>query len=69
VFPQLLAQVTRHFGAWSVYAGSENITGFHQHDAIRGASNPFGTNFDAAGLWGPVMGRNVYAGVRFTLNG
>jgi len=68
IYPQLLAQVTRHFQAWSLYVGSENITGFYQHHAIRGAANPFGTNFDAAGLWGPVMGRNVYAGVRFALN-
>ncbi len=68
VFPQLLAQITRNFTQWSVYVGSENITNFSQHHAIRGANDPFGSDFDAAGLWGPVMGRNVYAGVKFTLN-
>ncbi len=67
VFPQLMAQVTRNFERWAVYLGSENITNFHQHDAIRGASNPFGSNFDAAGLWGPVMSRNIYAGFRFSM--
>jgi outer membrane receptor for ferrienterochelin and colicins len=67
VFPQVLAQVSRRFERWTVYAGTENLTGFHQHDAIRGASNPFGPDFDAAGLWGPVMGRNVYAGFKYTI--
>lgn len=67
VFPQLMAQITRNFENWSLYAGSENITGFTQHHAIRGAEDPFGSDFDAAGLWGPVMGRNVYAGIRWII--
>ena len=67
VYPQLLAQITRNFNNWSIYLGSENLTNFQQQDAIRGADDPFGSNFDAAGLWGPVMGRNIYTGVKFIL--
>jgi hypothetical protein len=33
-----------------------------------GAENPFGNNFDATRIWGPVMGRKFYAGIRITLN-
>jgi hypothetical protein len=31
------------------------------------AANPFGSDFDATRIWGPVMGINVYLGVRYEL--
>ena len=62
------AQVTRYFRYWNFYAGSENLTGFMQDHPVLGAGNPFGKGFDATNIWGPVMGRRIYAGVRFTLN-
>jgi outer membrane receptor for ferrienterochelin and colicins len=62
------AQVTRYFRKWSVYAGSENLTDFMQMHPVQGADNPFAPGFDATQIWGPVSGRRVYAGIRFTLN-
>ena len=62
------AQVTKYFRYWSIYAGAENLTDFKQKNPISGADNPFGPNFDSTNIWGPVMGRRIYVGVRFTLN-
>ncbi|MCK3686043.1 TonB-dependent receptor [Maribellus sp. YY47] len=62
------AQVTKYFRYWSVYLGSENLTDFTQHHPIQGADDPFGPNFDATKVWGPVMGRKIYLGLRFNLN-
>jgi len=62
------AQITKYFRYWSMYLGSENLTGFMQENPVAGADNPFGPNFDATNIWGPVMGRRIYAGLRFTLN-
>lgn len=61
-------QVTRFFRHWNIYAGSENLTGFMQDNPVLGASQPFSPGFDATNVWGPVMGRRIYAGLRFTLN-
>jgi outer membrane receptor for ferrienterochelin and colicins len=67
-YPVMNAQITRYFKKWSIYIGSENITGTRQHDAIIAADDPFGEYFDAAMIWGPVHGRKLYAGFRFALN-
>ena len=67
VYPMLYGQITRKFRALDVYAGVENITGFRQHDAIIGADAPFGKGFDASAVWGPLMGRKFYLGLRYTL--
>jgi outer membrane receptor for ferrienterochelin and colicins len=67
-FWQMNAQVSKGFGDdLEVYAGGENLTNYMQHDAIVGADNPFATGFDAAMAWGPVMGRNIYAGLRYRI--
>lgn len=50
-----------------VYAGGENLANFMQHDAVLGAGDPYGSNFDASMIWGPVMGRNIYAGLRYRI--
>ena len=67
VYPVLYAQITRKLRALDIYAGAENITGFRQHNAIIGADNPFGSNFDASVVWGPLMGAKFYLGFRYTL--
>jgi outer membrane receptor for ferrienterochelin and colicin len=61
------AQVNRKIKNWNVYLGVENLTNFRQHHAIVAADNPFGDNFDASLVWGPLMGRTFYAGFRFTI--
>lgn len=79
VFPMLYAQITRKFKGFDVYVGAENILGYRQHHAIICADNPFGLNdtidrmpmagevFDASNVWGPLMGRKFYIGLRYTL--
>jgi outer membrane receptor for ferrienterochelin and colicin len=62
------AQVTKYFRYWNIYAGSENLTNFMQRHPVTGAANPFGPAFDATNVWGPVLGRRIYVGLRFNLN-
>ncbi len=67
-FTLMNAQVTKYFKNWSVYAGAENLADFRQKNPVEGADDPFGENFDATNVWGPVMGRRIYLGLRFNLN-
>lgn len=67
VYPQLSAQVTYKHKRWDFYIGGENLTNYRQNNPIIDAENPFGTYFDATRIWAPVMGINVYAGFRFTI--
>lgn len=65
------AQVTRIFGKWEVYLGSENLTGYMQHHPIIGATDPFNEDtgiptFDASQIYAPIMGAMVYGGFRVT---
>lgn len=62
------AQVTKVFRRFELYGGAENILDFHQEHPIINASNPFGNNFDATQVWGPVDGRRIYAGLRFSIS-
>jgi outer membrane receptor for ferrienterochelin and colicins len=48
-----------------VYAGVENIFNYMQPIAILDSANPFGSYFDASLIWGPTMGRSIYAGIRY----
>lgn len=64
------AQVSKTFGSkypFDVYVGAENLADYFQMDTILGASQPFGSDFDAAMIWGPVNGRMLYAGLRFKI--
>ena len=63
-YEQLNAQVTRFFRNWSIYAGGENITARQQKDPIIDANDPWGTNFDATMVWGPMHGAIYYIGIR-----
>ncbi len=60
-------QITKYFRKWSVYIGSENLTNFKMEQPIRGASDPYGQDFDASMVWGPVHGRTIYGGIRFAI--
>ncbi|MBQ3634452.1 MAG: TonB-dependent receptor [Bacteroidales bacterium] len=61
------AQVTKWFRNWSLYVGCENIANFMQSNPIIAADDPFGRYFDASLIWGPLMSRKFYFGVRFAL--
>ncbi len=50
-----------------VYVGAENLTGYMQEDPILASDQPFGPYFDSSLIWGPIMGRSFYIGVRFKI--
>ena len=62
------AQVTKKLGEhWELYAGGENLTNYKQKHPIVSASEPFGEDFDAAMVWGPLSGIRGYLGFRFQI--
>jgi len=67
VYPMVNAQITHVYKVWDFYLGGENLTNFKQKHPIIDAQNPFGSKFDATNIWGPIMGINVYAGVRYSI--
>ena len=66
-FSNLNAQVTKNFLKWSLYVGGENLGNFVQKAPIIAPNDPFGPRFDASMVWGPVIGRMIYAGVRYKI--
>jgi len=64
----LSAQITRYFQSIEVYGGIENITGYTQENPVIDPGNPYGPNFDASVIWGPVSGRSFYLGARYKFN-
>lgn len=64
------AQVSKSIGknkAFEIYGGGENLTNYFQNNVIIAADQPFGNYFDASMVWGPVSGRLLYAGLRYTI--
>lgn len=51
-----------------IYAGVENILDFRQMDPIVNAANPFQPYFEPTMAWGPVKGREAYAGFRVRID-
>ncbi len=78
IYPMFFAQVSRRIKRWEIYLGCENIAGFTQskwakkHNRpdmmpIIDPANPYTTSFNSSCVWGPLMGRKIYIGVRFNL--
>jgi len=63
----MLGQITRKFNRVDIYVGCENIGNFMQHSPIMSFDKPFGNHFDASMIWGPIMGRMFYAGLRWSI--
>ncbi len=61
------AQITRTFKKFEVYVGGENLLNYRQDNPIITPEDPFGPNFDASLVWGPIVGRNIYFGLRFKI--
>lgn len=64
----LLAQVTYRWRDLDVYLGGENLTNFKQKHPIIDPGNPFGAHFDGSMVWGPILGRMFYMGLRYSIN-
>ena len=67
VYYILHAQITKRYRNWEFYAGGENILNFKQENPIIDPQNPFDENFDASMIWGPINGRVLFLGLRFTI--
>ena len=67
IYPMFFAQVTRKIKMWDIYLGCENIAGYKQQNPILGADAPYSSAFNSSCVWGPLMGRKIYIGVRFNL--
>ncbi len=66
-YPMFYAQITRKFRGFEVYIGGENLLDYKQPNPILSVEDPYSTNFNAAMIWGPLMGRKFYIGMRMTL--
>lgn len=66
-YPILNAQILKWFRWGNIYIGGENLTNFKQKNPIIGCHDPWGENFDATMIWGPVDGIMVYAGIKWKL--
>ena len=61
-------QITHSFSqTLDLYAGIENIADTRQIDLVSSAESPFRRYFDASLVWGPVIGRMFYGGLRFKI--
>ncbi|MDR1225711.1 MAG: TonB-dependent receptor [Prevotellaceae bacterium] len=67
VYPMFFAQVTKRWHSLDVYLGCENIADYTQDNPIIYADQPGNEKFNASVVWGPLMGRKFYLGIRWTL--
>jgi hypothetical protein len=63
---RVLAQITYQFRQIEWYIGGENLNAFTQKNPIINAYEPYSPGFDAAMIWGPIMGRIAYTGIRYS---
>lgn len=66
-YTMLNFQFTKNFKYLELYTGVENILNHKQSNPIIDYENPFSKFFDTSFVWGPVRGREFYAGFRFLL--
>lgn len=73
-YPVFFAQVSRKLGKFDLYVGCENIGDYVQKDPIllngekfHPGDNPYASGFNSSVVWGPLMGRKFYVGLRFNL--
>lgn len=61
-------QITKSWvNNFEIYLGGENIFNYRLSHPIIGAHAPFGEYFDSSLAWGPIMGVNLYAGIRYSI--
>lgn len=61
-------QLNKTFGkTLDIYLGIENLFNFTQKSPIIAADKPFSPYFDSSRIWGPIYGRQFYAGIRFKI--
>ncbi|MEP2024790.1 MAG: TonB-dependent receptor [Reichenbachiella sp.] len=61
-------QVTKSWNdRFEIYVGVENLLNYKQENPILANEEPFGDYFDSSLVWGPIFGRNTYAGLRYRI--
>lgn len=65
--PMLSGQITHVFKKFEVYVGGENLLDYRLDNPIVDVENPFGERFDATRVYAPIIGINVYAGIRISI--
>lgn len=66
-FYLLSSMITKRFKYLDLYIGAENLTNFIQKNTIISSNDPYGEYFDTSFIWGPIIGRNIYAGIRLSI--
>lgn len=66
-FPVFFAQVSKNSKRLDLYVGVENILDYVQANPILKHDSPFSRDFDSSLIWGPLMGRKFYAGLRLRI--
>ena len=66
-YPMFYAQVSHKVRDVEIYVGCENIGNYMQKDPILNTSDPFSPAFNSSSMWGPLMGRKFYIGLRYNL--
>ncbi|MFR9503697.1 MAG: TonB-dependent receptor [Rikenellaceae bacterium] len=66
-YPIFFAQVSHKIRSTEVYVGCENIANYYQQTPIISADDPYSTSFNSSVVWGPLMGRKFYIGLRYNL--
>ena len=62
------ASINRFFKTFELYGGVENMFNFTQHNPIIAANDPTSIYFDATQIYAPMMGRRIYAGLRWWID-
>lgn len=62
-----MGQISKKFKWFEVYVGGENLLDYTIPNPIIDPQNPFGNNFDATMIWGPINGRVIYGGFRYKI--
>ena len=63
-YPIIYTQVSRKFKAFEIYVGIENLLNYTQNEPIQSWQDPYSEAFDASSVWGPIVGRKGYLGLR-----
>lgn len=67
-FVTVNTQINKEFkNGLEVFVGCDNLLNFRQINPIVSAENPQSIYFDTNYTWGPIFGRNIYAGLYYTL--
>ena len=73
IYPMFFAQVSYKMSNLTLYLGCENIANYMQGTNGHGnlptvnGSNPYAPGFNSSQVWGPLMGRKYYIGLRLNI--